>query len=105
MEIVTFTMPLDASFYDFKWSTPQELTVKYGTCFDKGKIAVEVFSVDLGFSLLFELNNKKELRQQIEAAAKHNAQTYWLQKGMVKPRINVHSLNEHFQHAFTGLIY
>ena len=103
MIVNTFTMPLDASLFNFKWSDAQNITVKYGTSYQKGKISVVVSEVGLGFSLLWELNNMPELKRQIEEAAAHNAETYWREQKQ-KPAIDLSNINEHLRPAFAGLI-
>lgn len=104
MEIVTFTMPLDASLFNFKWKQAQTITVKYGTAKEGDKITVVVSDLSIGFSLMWDLNNKLELKRQIESAAMHNANSYWKDKEQ-HPATDLSNINEHFHGAFARLTY
>lgn len=102
MIINTFKTPIDASLFNFKWSFAQEITVTYGTSCDNGKVTVMVTEIALSPALLMELNNKHELKKQIEAAAMHNAQTYWQEQN--KSAIDLSNINPAFHGAFAGII-
>lgn len=74
----TIEMPIPAELLNFKFKEAQNATITYVTA-DSMPYA-EVTGISVLPSVLREINNPAEFTRQCEAAANHNALTYWMER-------------------------
>lgn len=93
-------MHIDASLLNFHFNSPSYAYVKYVTYADS-KLA-GMYAVECNPAVLREINNMPEFLRQCEMAAKHNAETYWLEEKQLA--INLGNIDPVFQKALRPYI-
>lgn len=78
MIFLTIEMPIPAELLNFKFPEAQNATIEYATA--ESLPFANVNSISVAPSVFREINNQAEFTRQCEAAANHNAHTYWMEK-------------------------
>ena len=73
-------MPIPAELLNFKFPSAQNAKIEYATA-ESLPFAI-VHTVSIPPAVLREINNTAEFTRQCEAAANHNAHSYWMAKAI-----------------------
>jgi hypothetical protein len=75
-------MPIPAELLNFKFTQAQAATIEYATA--ESLQFAQVHRIAVPPSVFREINNPAEFTRQCEAAANHNAHSYWMAKEIHK---------------------
>jgi hypothetical protein len=82
MPFLQCEMPIPAELLNFRFPIAQVAKIEYAT--SESLPFAHVHTISIVPSVLRELNNPAEFARQCEAAANHNAHSYWLEKKETK---------------------